>query len=208
MLRALLQPLAPALCAACAAHAGPTEPLCRRCRGELRWLGPDLASACGVEVWAPLAYEGPARAMVKALKFGRVAQLAETMAAQIAANAPGHALDGGAFVPVPLHPARLRRRGFNQAERLAAALAARTGLALADCLERSGDRGTQVGRDRRERLRGIAGSVRVRGEPPAEAILVDDVVTTGATLASCAEALRAAGSRRVRAVAYARTPGR
>jgi ComF family protein len=208
MLRALLEPVAPALCVACGAHAGAAEPLCRRCRGELRWLGPDLASACGVEVWAPLAYEGPARAVVKALKFGRVARLVEAMAAQIAANAPPHVLASGALVPVPLHPARLRRRGFNQAAGLAAAVAARSGLPLADCLARSGDRSTQVGRDRRERLRGIAGSVRVCGAAPAEAILVDDVITTGATLAACAEALRAAGSTYVSAIAYARTPGR
>ncbi len=208
LLRALLQPLAPSLCAACSAHAGAAEPLCGRCRRALRWLGPDLASACGLEVWAPLAYEGPARAVVKALKFGSIPRLAETMAAQIAANAPGHALRGEALVPVPLHPARLRRRGFNQAERLAAGLAGRTGLALADCLERSGDRRTQVGRDRRERLRGISGSVRARAPAPGRAILVDDVVTTGATLAACAEALRAAGARHVSALAYARALGR
>jgi predicted amidophosphoribosyltransferase len=159
-------------------------------------------------LWAPLAYDGPARAAVKALKFGRVARLAETMAAQIAANAPPHTLASGTLVPVPLHPARLRSRGFNQAERLASAVGARTGLAVTDCLARSGSRGTQVGRDRRERLRGITGSVRVRGDAPAEAILVDDVVTTGATLAACAEALRAAGACRVTAIAYARTPGR
>jgi ComF family protein len=208
MLRALLQPIAPPLCVACSAHAGAVEPLCASCRGELRWLPPDLASACGVEVWAPLAYEGPARAIVKALKFGRVARLAEAMAAQIAANAPPHVLASGALVPVPLHPARLRRRGLNQAERLASATAARTDLAVADCLARSGDRSTQVGRDRRERLRGIAGSVHVRGVVPTEAILVDDVITTGATLAACAEALRSAGCSRVTAIAYARTLGR
>jgi ComF family protein len=210
LLRGLAQPLAPSLCVACSAHAGAAEPLCRSCRGELRWLGPDLASACGVEVWAPLAYDGPARAIVKALKFGRLPRLAETMAAQIAANAPPRALAAGALVPVPLHPSRLRRRGYNQAERLAVALAARTGAPLADCLERFGDRRTQVGRDRRARLRGISGSVRLRGgeAAPAAATLVDDVATTGATLAACAEALRAAGARRVTAITYARTLGR
>jgi ComF family protein len=209
LLRGLLQPIAPAVCVGCSALAGPSEPLCHRCRGELRWLGPDLASACGVEVWAPLAYEGPARALVKALKFGRVPRVAETMAAQIAANAPARALVS-ALVPVPLHPARLRRRGYNQAERLAAALAARTALPVTDCLERSGDRATQVGRNRRDRLRGIAGSVRLAtgAVAPAVAVLVDDVVTTGATLAACAGALRAAGARHVTAIAYARTPGR
>ena len=210
LLQALVQPLAPSLCVGCSAHAGSAEPLCRRCRGELRWLGPDLASACGVEVWAPLAYEGPARAIVKALKFGRLPRLAETMAAQVAANAPPHALAAGTLVPVPLHPARLRRRGYNQAEQLASALAARTGVPLADCLERLGDRGTQVGRDRRARLRGISGSVRMRrgADVPAAAVLIDDVATTGATLAACAEALRSAGTRRVTAITYARTLGR
>jgi ComF family protein len=213
MLRSLFSLVAPPLCVSCRGHAGPAEPLCGPCRAELRWLGHDLASACGVEVWAPLAYQGPARAPVRALKFGRMQRLAETMAAQIAATAPERVLGGEpppALVPVPLHPARLRKRGFNQAERLAAALAARYGLALADCLERSGSRSTQVGRSRTQRLHGIAGSVRLREgcEAPARALLVDDVVTTGATLAACAAVLRGAGTAAVTAVAYARTPGR
>jgi ComF family protein len=132
------------------------------------------------------------------------------MAAQIAATAPPGALERGELVPVPLHPARRRRRGFNQAERLASALARRTGLAVADCLERTGPRGTQMGRDREERLAALAEAVRVRrGAPaPREAILVDDVLTTGATVLACARALRSAGCGRVVAVAYTRTPGR
>jgi predicted amidophosphoribosyltransferase len=119
-------------------------------------------------------------------------------------------LDRGALVPVPLHARRLRRRGFNQAERLAAAIAGRTGLHLVDCLARAGAARRQVGRDRAERLTGMHGTVAVRPGAmlPRRAILVDDVVTTGATLAACASALRAAGVRRVSAVAYARTPGR
>jgi ComF family protein len=213
MLRSLLSPVAPPLCVSCSAQAGAAEPICGGCREELRGLSHDLASACGVEVWAPLAYDGPARALARALKFGRIARLAETMAAQIAATAPERVLAGHpppALVPVPLHPARLRKRGFNQAERLAAALAARTGLALADCLERSGGGTTQVGRTRTERLQGIAGSVRLRPgcAAPARALLVDDVVTTGATLAACAAVLRGAGTAAVTGVAYARTPGR
>jgi ComF family protein len=210
MLRALLSLVAPPLCVSCGAHAGAGEPLCSPCRGELRWLGHDLASACGVEVWAPLAYEGPARAMARALKFGRRQRLAETMAAQIAANAPERVFTAAALVPVPLHPVRMRKRGFNQAELLAGALAARTGLPVRDSLVRSGERGTQVGRGRVERLASIAGTVGMRAgdEPPRRALLVDDVVTTGATLATCAAALRGAGAEAVTAVAYARTPGR
>ena len=176
---------------------------------ELRWLA-GAVEVAGVRVFAPLAYEGPARAMVRALKFRGATLAAETMAAQIVAGAPGDVLDRGVLVPVPLHARRLRRRGFNQAERLAAALSRRTGLRVADCLRRTGGARTQVGRDRAERLAGVGGSVVVhpRTGAPRRAILVDDVVTTGATLAACARALRAAGAVDVSAVGYARTPGR
>jgi ComF family protein len=162
--------------------------------------------------WAPVAYEGPARGLVRALKFRGATRAATAMAAQIAANAPPGWLDlPAALVPVPLHPARQRKRGYNQAERLAAALAVRTGLHVHDCLERAGARGTQVGRDRAQRLAGISGSVRLateRAPPPNSAVLVDDVITTGATLAACAGVLREHGSAEVVAIAYARTPGR
>jgi ComF family protein len=209
LLARLLSPLAPPLCWGCLGHADP-GPLCRDCRAGLAWLPSEPVVAAAIALFAPLAYERGARALVRALKFRGALALADPMAAQMAANAPPALLDRGTFVPVPLHPARQRRRGFNQAERLATALARRTGLAVSDCLERAGPARPQVGRSRAERLRGIEGTVRLRpgNEAPTEAILVDDVVTTGATLAACAATLRASGSRRVRGVAYARTPGR
>ncbi|MEA2459327.1 MAG: hypothetical protein QOC95_2299 [Thermoleophilaceae bacterium] len=172
-------------------------------------MGPEPVDAAGVRVWAPLAYEGPAREVVRALKFHGARRAAPAMAAQIAANAPPGWLQRAALVPVPLHPARARKRGYNQALEIARALAARTGRELADCLARAGPRGTQVGRDRRQRLAGIAGGIRLVAErAPPRAVLVDDVVTTGATLAACARVLLDHGSGEVMAVAYARTPGR
>ena len=149
---------------------------------------------------------------MRALKFGGALRLVDAMAAQMAANAPPGLLEGVTLVPVPLHRARRRRRGFNQAEELARALGERRELPVADCLERTAGsaRATQVGRDRDDRLAALAGSIRLRpGAPvPLRPVLVDDVVTTGATLAACAAALAAEGVREVRAVAYARTPGR
>jgi predicted amidophosphoribosyltransferase len=116
-----------------------------------------------------------------------------------------------ALVPVPLHPRRARERGFNQAERLAAAIGRRTGMRVEDCLVRRGPASArQVGRDRAARLVGVAGALELRPgtRPPASAVLVDDVATTGATLAVGAQALRAAGVEQVVAVVYALTPGR
>jgi ComF family protein len=162
--------------------------------------------------WAPVAYEGPAQGLVRALKFRGATGAAHAMAAQIAAGAPpGWLAEPAQLVPVPLHPARARKRGYNQAALLATALAGRTGLELNDCLERAGPRGTQVGRTRTQRLAGIAGAVGLhpqRAPPPGRAILVDDVITTGATLAACARALGEKGTIPVIAVGYARTPGR
>lgn len=202
--------VAPPLCWGCSDAVRGGGPICRRCRAELRWLDTAPVEVGGVPAWAPLAYDGPARALVGGLKFRGAAGLADSLAAPVAAGAPGGWLSPpAALVPVPQHPARRRRRGFNQAERLARALARRTGLRVADCLERSGSRTTQVGRGRVERLAGVAGRVWLgRAAPPARALLVDDVITTGATLSACAAALRSHGCGEVRAVAYARTLGR
>jgi predicted amidophosphoribosyltransferase len=208
----LVTPAAPPLCVACLAWAGAAEPLCAECRRMLRWLGPDPVAAGALEVWAPLAYDGPARRVVAALKFRGAVRTADAMAAPMFAAAPPGWLDADFLVPAPLHPARRRKRGFNQAERIARALSDRGGgrPRVCDCLVRAGSRTTQMGRGRSQRLTGIAGSVGLRSPPPdGTVLLVDDVVTTGATLAACARALRAAGVRgQVRAIAYARTPGR
>ena len=160
----------------------------------------------GLETWAPVAYDGAARDLVKALKFRGAAGVAGAMAALVVANAPAGLL-AGALVPVPLHPARRRARPFNQSALVAAAISTRAGLPLVDCLSRKGSKQTQVGRARAARLTG-AGTIETRDRPPPTALLVDDVVTTGATLAACAGALRAAGARRVAAIAFARTAGR
>lgn len=210
MLERLIGLVAPPLCAACGADAGRATPLCAACRAQLArsaLTGRAPPSASGLHVWSAFAYDGPAGALVRLLKFGGRARLADTMAAQVAAAAPPVLWDG-AIVPVPLHPARLRSRGFNQAALLAASLGRRCGLQVVDCLRRGGDALPQTGRGRAARIRGPNGSVTVSGRVPPRALLVDDVVTTGGTLSACAKALTEAGCRDIRAITYARTAGR
>jgi predicted amidophosphoribosyltransferase len=203
IVRAVSIALVPPLCAACGRSCRPEGIVCNRCSRRLADADPLLGNGpAGLDrVWSSAPYEGVARDLVGALKFRRLLPVAELMAERIEWMAPAHMLSG-TIVPVPPAPPRLRRRGFDPAGELGAALAARLEAPLAECLERRGG-GRQVGRRRAERI-GHPPRIGAAGAPPRSALLVDDVLTTGATLTACAKALRAAGASRVVAVTFAR----
>lgn len=203
LLPALLGLVAPPLCACCRRPCRPEAALCRRCARRLAAAEPLLGSGPpGLDrAWSSAPHEGVARDLVVALKFRRLLPVAEPMAERIRRLAPPHLLSG-TVVPVPPSPARRRRRGFDPAGELAAALAARAGLPLAPCLARRDGR-RQVGRRRAARL-GAPPRVGAVAPVPRSVLLVDDVLTTGATATACARALRAAGAARVVAVTFAR----
>jgi predicted amidophosphoribosyltransferase len=198
---------APGLCAACRAATPLLRDPCPRCALPRPCAPCPARAAPFAAAWAPVAHDGPARDLVLALKLRGAYTAAEIMAAQIAARAPWPLLDGGGersmLVPVPPDPGRLRRRGLDPAWTLARMLMWRTDRPMLTCLVRTDDAPRQVGRRRAERR--TAPAVKANGRVPVNTILVDDVQTTGATLAACAAALRAAGSRNVSALTYART---
>jgi len=195
------------LCAACT-RALPWLPrrTCRRCGLPTHRRGCPAASASFTRAWAPLAHDGVARQLVAALKFRSALPVATLMAAHLAANLPAE-LRGveAAVVPVPPQPARARRRGFDPAGALAAALAVRLGAPEQACLRRRDREARQVGATRTQRRRAGRLAIELRAPPPPRALLVDDVHTTGATLDACAAALVAGGCREVVAVTYTRT---
>jgi predicted amidophosphoribosyltransferase len=139
--------------------------------------------------------------MVGALKFRRLLPVAGAMAERMHWLVPGHLL-GGAVVAVPPAPPRMRRRGFDPAGELAAALAARLDTEPVVCLARRGS-GHQVGQRRAERI-GHPPRIEAIAAVPRSVLLIDDVLTTGATLTACAAALRSAGASRIVALTFTR----
>lgn len=203
LLHTLATGLVPPLCAACGRNCRPQAVLCSRCARRLAAAEPlGGIGAAGLDrAWSAAPHEGVARELVAALKFRRLLPVAESMADRIQWLAPA-ALLSGVIVPVPTARARSALRGFDPAAEIAAALARRTALPLDACLARRGG-GRQVGRRRAQRI-GHPPRIHARGKVPRSVLLIDDVLTTGATLSACAQALRKAGAVRVVGITFTR----
>ena len=212
----LLDLLLPAACAGCGRY-GAT--LCRSCLGSLRapaavadrFLAPDpgvvLGDALELAV-AAFAYEDTLRKALAGLKYGSAARVAAPLAERAAGRLGDVAAVAGpaTLAPVPIHPQRLRERGYNQAALLAAGLSRASGLPTADLLVRRRATTRQHRLDRAARLRNLrdAFAMRPDARAPPVVILVDDILTTSATLEACAAVLRDAGAARVLGFAVAR----
>lgn len=153
---------------------------------------------------ALLLYAGPARQLVTSLKYRNDRRALSWL---VDAAAPLLSPDPDAVVTwVPTTPDRRRRRGFDQAALVARGLARRWGLPCVDVLERRAGR-PQTGRSVAERHQGVDFAIRRRHGPTTRpVVLIDDVVTTGATLRDAALAIRRSGASNVSAVVLARTP--
>ncbi|WEK48384.1 MAG: ComF family protein [Candidatus Andeanibacterium colombiense] len=206
------------LCAACWSQlALPGEPACTRCQRPFGKEG-RAGTICAPCLAAPPRHDGIAagtlyndasRRLVLAFKHGRRIALAPMLARLIAARLPE--LDGEwLIVPVPLHRMRLWSRGFNQSALLARELAKLTGgTLLVDGLVRRKQTPVLGGLSRKARARALQGAiavnparaVRLRG---AKLLLVDDVLTSGATSGACVGALKRAGAEKVVIACFAR----
>lgn len=177
---------------------------CQHCSAE--WDGADFCPRCVNmqavgSVVAAFEMAGPARRAVHRLKYARVRAAAPEMSRDVARVAATVTADYA--VPVPLHPSRQRHRGFNQAAELLARL---DRAPLPGRLRRVKNTGRQVGRTMRDRRRNIADAFAYEGPEldGATILLVDDVVTTGATVEACARVLKDHGARAVHVAAFAR----
>lgn len=212
----LLDLLLPPACAGCGRFG---HLLCNDCVTRFRATStPDdrfVASDPGTLVGdalelaiAAFVHDGALRRALQRLKYGGSAAIAVPLARAAAPALEALTLVCGPLplVPVPVHEARLRQRGYNQAALLAAALGTEAGLPVLDVLERPRDTARQHGLGKADRLHNLRGAFALReGVPtPPHLILVDDILTTSATLESCAQVLRAAGAASVYGFAIAR----
>lgn len=234
---ALLSLLLPRICAACrGSPAGLRAVICDTCWARVVPLPAPRCARCGHPrlrdpcAWCRLlpAYvraarsvcwteRGSASPILRALKYEGWHSVAAGMAERMARLEwpPDVVEERVAVVPVPLAGARLRERGYNQSERLAAALAAHWQCELwTDCLHRQRATETQTRLTPGERRGNVSGAFRAAAGPHlpphalrgAHLVLVDDVITTAATLNACAAALMDAGARIVSYVTFARAP--
>jgi ComF family protein len=219
----------PPRCAGCGTIVGTDHSFCLRCWQSLDFLGGPACACCGeplelaleatrcgacladpppfARARAAVAYGPIARALALKLKYGQRPGVARTMA-QVMRRAGTELAAGALVVPVPLHRRRLWWRGYNQAALIARALVALTGGELAlDVLQRR--RATPIlrglGRSRRARVVEGAFAIRDRARVKGRRVLlIDDVLTTGATVRACARALRGAGAAEVDILCWAR----
>ncbi len=228
--------LLPPACAGCGGSAGEEVragegPVCRNCRLRLPRVPLPVCTRCGAplgtgmapsclecEDWPELlasAYaasllESPARELVHALKYQGWRGAGGFMGTEMARRAGDQVLKAHCVVPVPTSRHNLRRRGYNQAEVIAAALAAELGKPLLDCLERLTQKGTQTALNPMQRRANVSGAFAVvEGFADRLAgrrlLLVDDVITTGATIVAAARALGSGSPQSVTAYAFSRT---
>jgi len=191
--------------------------LCAHCESQLPWIFPPLCPRCGRPqasgilcptcaqttgaisvIRSPLRFEGVARRAIHELKYRNLRAIAPTLATYLVRSLRDAGYEPDIIVPVPLHPRRARRRGYNQSFLLAREVAKETcTLISADALTRVREGASQVHttsvEERRQNVSGAfaCNDTSVSGK---QVLVVDDVCTTGATLESCAVALRGAGA--------------
>lgn len=231
-LRLVADMLTPPRCLACRSEVEDAAALCIECWSKISFISEPVCDVLGTPFayeqgeaaispaaladpppWdrarAAVAYDDRSGAIVHGLKYADHQEAAHFMAAQMARA--GHRLlaEADVLVPVPLHRWRLWRRRFNQSALLAEALSRQTGKPwLAQALQRLVHGRAQVGQTADERRRAVSRAFAAKGEEAGRIagqriLLIDDVLTTGATAAACSKALRAAGASHVDVLTFA-----
>ena len=219
--RGVLDLVVPMACVTCGRDG---SPLCERCEHDMPSLKRPFCSRCAEpnstlicrrcaetrpafdKIVAPYLARGAARELVHKLKYNDARAYSERIAGLLAEFLDRESISGDVISPVPLHPARERRRGYNQSALIARDLGRFTGVEVDTRSLRRIAKGvpqvTLSGAD--ERRAAVEAAFECEPVATGTVILIDDVVTTGATMSECAAALKRAGATRVIGVAFTR----
>lgn len=190
------------LCSHCRATCQPLPPHTNRLLHR-RLRGSALESTMGV-----YHFDGVIREAIHTLKYDRRARLATPLGDLLAAYVAAQSAVVDMIVPVPLHSAREHERGFNQSSLLAERVSVQLDLPFSNQLIRVRETVQQAGLNRLQRQENVHDAFLWQGAPPpARVLLIDDVLTTGATIAAAAQAVRAVGAAEVHGLALARAGG-
>lgn len=194
------------ICAVCVSKFAIIPDRCYRCRklsADSRTCLKCSSQSRLKRVRAATIYDGLAKDLVWKLKFSGAQAAANQMAIAMSQQIENNL--GALIVPVPTATSRVRQRGYDQAVLLARALSKQTGMEYVRCLSRT-SQAHQVGAGRSQRIKQLTNAFRVTNTKPLgnrHVILIDDVITTGATLESAAKTLKKAGAKRVDALVFA-----
>lgn len=208
ILQRIEQFLLPPRCAFCGTRCEPQEAgICMGCLDDMPWRTQLTSKEAPIELTvAPFDYAFPVDAALKALKFRRRLDYVAVFAEILWRVSPALPQDIDAVLPVPLHWRRHAMRGFNQATELSRLLCARTGLPILSNVVRNRSTTFQSGLAAAERRRNLRHAFTVQGRCRAQHVLiVDDVITTGATSNELARQAIAAGAKKVSVLAVARS---
>lgn len=205
------------LCMGCHADLPSIAPSCPRCALPLPASATDPVGPCGACLQRPppfsvchaaFRYEDPLPALVHGLKFRDRFNMIRLLGSLLARALPADAARPDAIVPVPLHPRRLRERGYNQSLELAKVVGAELGVPVdTGCCARVRATPPQAALDKKTRLRNLHGAFRATKDLSERHLaILDDVVTTGSSVTELSQVLRHAGCRRVDVWTLARTP--
>ncbi|MFC1693284.1 ComF family protein [Candidatus Latescibacterota bacterium] len=212
----LIDFLFPPACLLCGGTFSESKFVCTDCREAVILCSYPYNPAPGIlnnvdYVSILLPYDSRCRALIHSLKYHGMPSVGLFLGDLMGRKATRHLSlpEDTLIIPVPLHPARLKERGYNQSERLARGFASFSGHEIGeDILARTRETGTQTALDAEHRARNVQGAFRYSGSQSLMSrpvIIIDDVMTTGSTISECARALKEGGADKV-TVCVAATP--
>ncbi len=184
-------------CLRCGRHKVGMGDYCGECSSESLYFD---------EARSAVSYDGQAKDLIRRLKYGGAQYLAKAMSEYLLDVLIVQDWDFDCFTFVPVHKTRLKKRGYNQAEILARELAERTDKPCAELLQKERSTPNQARLNKSERMENLKGAFSAISKTPKHVVLIDDVMTTGATASECAKTLKRAGASVVYLLTFASVP--